>query len=402
MLIKIDESVANYLIETNNLSREDSIIIALNNIAKSRQEGNHVIIGSVYTLEKIIESKLLDYSAIKTYQNILTKVSTLGAYEKEMCDYIVATVTEEFKKVSKNNGHIFKVPIEFFQSYYKLSKSVLICENPKDFYFYKSLAEKYLTTETNFNLELSFSMSNGGGSTSYQVVEHQLKEELIVLIIVDSDKRFKDDSFGSTQKEIQKIYNNYEKKSIVSLINLEVREKENLVSPSLYMLSENNSSKRMLELLCEIETNQRLVENLKFYDWKDGIKIKNIKNKQFYDYYKNFISFFEPYSELAATLHRFEDLKNLGGNDEDNIIPGLGSKLTDRFEQYVLKDGLEKKLDRIRMKSGMFPKVIKDFEERIQIKEQLFKNTPDYIKYEQIRICQKVIAWGCCEKIFAG
>ncbi|MCY9068482.1 hypothetical protein D3797_020015 [Bacillus subtilis] len=398
MLIKIDESIVDY-IERERCKPEDSTIVALNNLAKAHQEGNHIVIASVSTLEKIINYTVLDNSTIFIYKSILSKVSTLGAYQKVLSDYIITSITKEIKVETSNEKNIYYVPIDYFQKYQRLNKTVLICENPVDYKFYLGLAKKYLKSETDYNLDLSYSMANGGGDTTHQVLEHHMKENEIILIVSDSDKKYSTDNYGETQKKIQKVYNENKRKCICYLINLDVREMENLVSPSLYMLSEGSEGRNKLDFMLNIENDEGLVETLRYFDWKDGIRYKNLNNKNILEYFKPVIEIYSAFQSISVSIDDYPVIQK--NNREEVLIPGFGSKITERFTHYVLNDGLEERLAKMKMMSGLPLKNIEDFENKIEIKNELFKNSPEYIKNDQIKICKKLIAWGCREKTVA-
>jgi len=84
MLIKIDNSVTEYIINNyNTLTLFSNEIRALNSIACSYLNMQHLITADINTLEYLSECKLLSEAARKTFLFLTSKLYYLGALEEK-------------------------------------------------------------------------------------------------------------------------------------------------------------------------------------------------------------------------------------------------------------------------------------------------------------------------------
>lgn len=246
------------------------------------------------------------------------------------------------------------------------------------------------------NLKLNLSHYNGGGANTYKAVEYNLRKEKLVLVVVDSDKPLPTSEVGETLSQINRVYVNFQEKSVVDVYALEVREKENLIPPSLFLLCSNGSCRDILKKLYEIELIEKHREKLKYIDIKDGVRAKDLKNTEQFKFLEELLV--DVPDLIACSLQDINEQ-----NDDAILIRGIGKKL-EEFEHEILEDGLEKKLEEKR-KLKDIPEIenaISQLEKNIEMKTNLFTILPDYVKPEWERLCKKIVSWGCCNPIISG
>ncbi|HHP1049475.1 hypothetical protein [Bacillus thuringiensis] len=396
MLIIIDDTVAEYIRSNKEKLNWDSIETkALNNIAKALQEGYHIISVSSYdVLETLAKLDCLEWNARRTYETLSQKFTFYLSYEDFCCSYIlVKSNSFDFYRNDKEpNKIIYEVPLSRFSSFDLLFPTRLLSEDASDCDFYEKIAEKYISeNKDEINVKLKFDQISGGGSQSYVNYEREINKGSKILAICDNDKSYLEDKEGETFRQLQKIYDKNKKESIIEFHGLKVREKENLIPPSMYRMCCNNSGNDVLNKLEEIERLDEHQSKLMFIDIKEGIEAKVAKDEKFKEYYREL---FEVVDLISCSLEEVDEK-----GDKDILMMGIGRKF-DAFINDVFEGGLEEALEgkkKIAQKVGIPVDVIKKMEEDILKKQNLINNLPDYLKDEWRELCHKLISWGCCE-----
>lgn len=399
MLIKIDDSVGEFLKNTNLEEDNKYLIKIFNNLAKTNSEGNHIVTGSFNTIKIIKNLESLDVSSRLTFEVIFNKISTNGRYETLVSDYILLKdPSSDFRKYccSENNNNVFEVPINYFDEYKKLNNTMFICEDINDFKFYRNITNLFIVNVMKINnIKINLSFGNGGGARSEKVYEQYIKDKQIILVIADSDKRYPDDKDGQTLQKLRRIYSFYNSETITDLLGLSVREKENLIPPSIYLLSANGSAKKSLELLKIIE-NSNSSDILRFFDYKDGLSSDKIKNEGELNFFRDLIL----ESHKQASSSKEQNLKT-DLNKINFLIGGVGKKISEQFNCNFLEMNLNEELSSKSIKEELPISVMENLEKTIRVKEDLFDNLPAYIKPDLEKICLKVFSWGCASEFTA-
>ncbi|WP_460271927.1 hypothetical protein [Bacillus sp. NEAU-Y102] len=395
MLIKIDDTVTEFIKSNkNNLNRDSLEVRALNNIATAFQQGYHVISASFETLEVLAKLDLLDHNPQRIYHKLFERFTFLPAYEDFCCSYILVKSNEfEFNKnENQHNKMIYEVPLNKFVQLSRLWPTVLLSEDYSDCQFYEKLAHKYIEeNKSEINVNINLNLLSGGGVRSYAVYEGEINKGSIVLAIADNDMNHPKAKRGETIVQLEKVYKRHEKTSIIDLYELNVREKENLIPPSMYLMCCNNSSKDILIELEKIENSQEHQTKLKYIDIKDGIKVKSVKDEHYKKYFREL---FEVVNLIGCSLEEIDQK-----NNKEVLMPGIGGKLED-FIKDVFEDGLEIKLEQkklVAQKIDSLDDIIQKMEYDILKKKNLIDNLPDFLKDEWHTLCNKIISWGCCE-----
>ncbi|MEN3772095.1 hypothetical protein [Priestia megaterium] len=395
MLIKIDDTIIQYL-EKNyqSLDSQSQEIKSLNNIAKAFYEGYHTISASLEVLEFLTKLDILEYTSKYVYSHLLSKFTFLPAYESFCTDYILVKGSDlNFSRIETDNNCIFEVPLKYFTGFMAAGPTTLISEDISDCIFYEKLARKYIEeNRQRININLCFDHTPGNGDGTYRIYKHKIEANRITLAIADSDKTYPEDNIGETLLKLKNTYNDYKDNTVTSLIGLNVREKENLISPSLYLMCTNSGSKASLEKLLKVETSSELNIFLKYMDLKDGIKAKSLKGNE--NRRKYFEDLFKEFSDLTACSYEEIDDQE----DDFSIISGIGRSF-ENFLNDVLDEGLEKKLDekrKVAEELNIPEEIIVNLEKIIAMKNNLFEYVPEYLKEEWENLCQKIVSWGCC------
>lgn len=391
MLIKIDTSVVNYIkLNIDNLTESSNEIAALNNLALSSKHGTHFIFASLPVLEYLMKLELLDLSSRKTYNSIFSKFSVLGSYQSLFNSYLVVNDnTSEFNREETDSHKIYHAPISYFTHISSIGHTNFLCEDISDFHFYDKLAKKYIKEHhSTFNMALKFDFINGGGDRSGLNYELLLAKNKLSLAIADSDRKIPNGEVGNTLKALKSVFEKYKNVNVTELIGLTVREKENLIPPSLYELCSNSSLDEIIDKFLMIEKSEIHFEKLFYLDIKDGLQVKKLKDKKQREYLEDM------FAEIPGLIScAIEDLTSL--DDEYYILRGIGTKLMDNFVTNVLDDGLDKQLKTKKKLSSLDPMIIAMLEDKIAKKDNLFTEIPEFIKPQIVELCKTIIAWGC-------
>ena len=352
MLIKLDDSIMNMEELNNNI--KDS----LDNIALSMREGNHIVIASKKVLHYIIKIKGLEKKTISTFNYILKNRTTISTVMKRVEAFIlVVNNTGDITRCTdRENKVVFKVPIEKFKVYDRLSPSMIVSEDESDCDFYKGICQKYIK-EKNIGLQINLKEVNGGGGkTGVNYEKHLTKYGEKLLVIVDSDKKHKNDDIGDTAREVKKKYDLNKDKYITDMYILSVREKENLITPKMYKLCSNSlNSLKSLELLQYIEGNSML-KNLYYYcDIKDGITYNELFND--IENSNSFFSYIEDRKNAKCFNTIINRLNKIDRSDLSNLVKNLDGSLNLETMQEICcskinEDGNPNIEDRITDKIG--------------------------------------------------
>ncbi|MFZ5354691.1 MAG: hypothetical protein ACOZCL_18470, partial [Bacillota bacterium] len=380
----------------DNLDIYTPEIIALNNIAIAYREGYHIIIASLEVLELLNKLEILDKSSRSIYNNLLSKFTFLESYEQCFtCCIIISSNECRFERNENNSKIVYQVPLVYFQNLSVLHPCILLAEDISDCEFYFKMGIKFLKEMNHYmNVKLQFDWCNGGGYNSYKWLKYHVESERVVLSIADNDKSYPEDRIGETLHELKKVFLANKNSSIIDLYELEVREKENLISPSIYMLCSNITSKDTIDKLAKIELHDKHQEKLRYLDIKDGIIAKKLKNcSQLKSYYSEL---FTDISDLISCTIEEIDLQD----DDTILMNGIGNSLN-AFVKDVLDDGLESKLLEVKNRPNISKEYIENIESKIKTKSNLVSFIPSYIKSDWESLCKKIISWGCCHEIIA-
>jgi hypothetical protein len=393
MLIKFDDNFDQYLKDNAHLLNENSLEIkAISNLALSFRSGWHIIIGSLSLFETILSFDFVDSSTKSLFSTLIGQYTFQKSYFDSVDEYIlIKNPDHNFVKNIDGSKTVYEVSINHFLDLNKCLKTVLVTEDDNDYEFYIKLTQKYIKENRNIsNIGITFFPGNGGGANSYKSYERYIREGSMVLAIGDSDKAYPTADIGQTLKQLRRIYQKYKSASIIDLYELEVREKENLIPPSLYLIGINSSSKGFVEKLLQIEQLDQHREKLFFLDLKDGFEAgKFKKNQQLVEYYYSLFSDIQ--NLISCSVDEIEQKE-----DREKVMNGDGG-IIEQFLTNVLGNGLENQLEEKRKLNSIPPQILIELEQNIKKKKNLFNNIPFFYEETLNKLCKKVFDWGCCK-----
>ena len=337
MLVCLDDGLIKSFKKTtlNDFSKE---IKAIENLMKLVYDQKHMFYASpelVETLSKVNLSKFA-LRLLKNYENNWPTLASI----KNKVEYKIVVVENKDNK-DTNNRKIFYYDLN---DLLKLESSYLAVEDLRDGYFYFSVFNTYYSD----SLDLPFYMRSisYSGSQAYNNLENLILDKIPpILIISDTDKNYKDDKHGSSYKDAKKFYKEYQNSVIHSL---DCREKENLIPYYVYLrllLNTKSDIPPYLILLATYELTNTFTGLIEFFNIKDGISYKNLKNIYInYSHNQEFIHLIKKIlvCSFKETNHDFnmynkEDLKR-------KIIKGVGDFTFEKFSKFLF--GNFKKVNR--------------------------------------------------------
>ncbi|WP_282154813.1 hypothetical protein [Cytobacillus gottheilii] len=395
MLIQLDKSIEQDLFRNlHNLNENSLEVRAINNLAIAYRNGWHIIIGPLRILKLIKNLEHIDKSTKLVFDELINDYTFQKSYKDLVEEFIlVKGLDGEPKRIENENetSYYYEAPLNYFNIVTRCFRSTLLCEDESDYDFYNKLVKKYIKENKEISgVDICFSSSNGGGVNAYKALERGINESRNpILAIADSDMKYPNSSEGQTLKKLKQKENQYMSTNIIEVYPLQVRAKENLIPPSLYLLGTGNSYKNHLKKLELIEKLNS--EQLLYFNIKDGYKVKHFKDLRFMEYYKNI--FLEVDDLISCSIEEIDKK-----TDDDEIVVNGAKGIVEKFTYYFLENGIEQELQSKKRLSNPSPQllsVISEMEAILEKKENLFNNLPEYILEVILDLCKKIISWGC-------
>lgn len=442
MLIVIDNSICDVI---NN--GDYKVLASLENIAECIRTGKHIVIADRKTCKAICKHEKLGFLSQRAFKELSLRITEIGDIKNEVDGYIL--ITNEVSSITKTNDgnkKVFKVPTDYFYENEKLLPTNLVSEDLSDCQLYEAMIGKYIKGKKH-KCRLNFRYVNGGGLNTYLNYENSLiQEQAPCLVIVDSDKKYDNDEYGETARNVLKKYENLRRKYVTGYYILNVREKENMIPPNLYsFVSDDETLKSDLYILDKISKNNKLKEVYKYGDIKSGIKASElIKVKSSKNILKEYLE-----TEILKLLknddvdvellnHIGEKLDSIckesvfaktvkeicGGENHDcnirNILDyGFNCIDEEKANEIYFINGINrliKKVKEIAIDTSMYEKLkikkelyskyntksLKDevdkLENQIETIDKFYDNLPYELKAEWNKLAQSCITWGCSVK----
>ena len=366
MLIEFTDDFINQL---NKMEYLDNVWLLLNNILHNTLHYHHIVFATIQGIEMLLGSNEIDNSNKKVLGWIKNKIQDLNALKNKVKIILRLSFVSSSKK-QEDNKTIYYLNVYDVDEF---KESVFVTENPSDYDFYLKIAKWFL----NFNnYDISISNSPSCGSNAEQVIISNNKEEKFVYCLFDSDRDSLNAKAGDTYKNAKKGANKRVNKNYPFQLDiLEAREKENLF-PFTQYINDTKIGKKERELLKLIQNESEEIQ--KFFDIKDGIKKKRIRDKRYQDWqaiYFDFIQKCEKMNLCDICNCQKDSCRDCKDSDEE-YIHGIGDKILQRvsdnfFEKY------DKKIT------------------NIEIIDKIFGNQ-HYILLLWQSIADVIFSFGCC------
>lgn len=278
-----------FLIKKEVLQDAEKYKESLEYLLDSFYRGKHIIdfeciVSLEVNLIPLFESNTNIRKAIEYYklqrQNIRTLRTQVEQYvEVGLSEYIIP---------SEGNPKVIKINISYFNR--ELSECWLLSENASDCEFYLSMVYNvkhfgHFSELFKDVVKLSFEIDNGSGNATSEVLERRINNKKVVLCIVDSDKKTANGDIGGTSGQVLSRWEQLRTSANISdLYILNVREKENLIPPSLYLEYSEFSSKKKVTLrhLQTFEETEK-EKYLAFVKLSDNKSMRYNKNSEIKD-----------------------------------------------------------------------------------------------------------------------
>lgn len=214
-------------------------------------------------------------------------------------------------------------------------KGILFSEDLTDSKFYFRIAEfLHRSKSACSGISMAIEHTTCAGSQAYAVTKERLIDGTFCLLIVDTDKDFHGVATGSSARSGLQLDNEYKRlrkyippqEGIFKLVYFDVREKENLIPPSLMRMCKGiPDAVPLIDELLALEEKGDSFEILRYLDIKDGVKGK--KFPQLPDNYQEEIKKF-PFAKLDA-------------KEDELIFKGVGNSIDKKFLELLQSQNSE-------------------------------------------------------------
>lgn len=271
MLIHLSAALATVL--DHEIQHTESVVQALQNLAQSRYQGDHVITADNGVLTPIISSPVLNQNTRGVFSKINSEQAQIGSLRNKLSIYIeVAYVKGDINVVNIDGINVIQIPLVRFERNDIIQPTFFITENLLDCKFYMSLtswfSKRYSGGRLPSNLNAVY-CPGGGDTTEKLLSHHSSNQRYLTLCITDSDQKFPGASLGETTKKCRRLNLN----DLSYHTTLPTRSVENLIGHS-QILTILNTDKEKKALLPRATRLARLMgsEAWKHFHVKDGVR----------------------------------------------------------------------------------------------------------------------------------
>lgn len=353
------------------------LILSIEQLFYSMYRGNNIVYGSENVLDHFQNHKLTSV----TTKHIISWIKKMYIYVYEYSDEVTwkIVISSSAKKITRKEK-TFTVPLIFFLDYRPVK---LLTENESDANLFKNIFNQISTKKKlSTNYTIKFDNDSYHGSNASSKIKSLAENDQMMLAFVDTDCDFEGDSCKSTYTGANTSYKKFKDSKIIHLHAPNVREKENLIPPNMYLAVMNEESK-LLKILKE---HFLIDENIiKYFDIKDGIKYKKVRGSKWYETYKDLINKCRDEGIFDTPP------KGCEKEDEYTCIKGIGANACDVVNRVILDRSVH--IDTAINKNS----IAKSKKEEIErCRENIFQDLPDYLMREWEDIFGLLFSWGCC------
>jgi len=280
MLIYIKKSLFQ---EIQNFNGDNDLCaIALQNIAQSKIQGDHIFLidrGSTI----LIALHQLTQATINVFEKIESEAAQYGGLKDNLMTYIEISSYDGTIEKQQNNGKtIIKIPLKFFSNNRIVQRVKLIGENLNDCRFYERLSILYINEYKSKELpsKIKFELIGGGGNTTAESFKEIAKENnALALCITDNDKATPTSPHGDTSKLCQVVNTS----NLCHHQDIDARYVENLLH---YQQIKKilSSKKERLTLIKNLEFLESLADSTHWFHLPLKTGLKNLDKKSSTDY----------------------------------------------------------------------------------------------------------------------
>lgn len=335
MLVALHDSL---LDELQKPEVDHQLIELLEDLARCRQAGFHLITGSRSLLKTITNLSNLSRKSSDVYLFILEELTQLRNVTKLLARRIEVTDEYATNVITNSDGsQTFQIPYRKLQTLSIFNKTILLSENLLDSKIYAHIADAYIAMNGLKGIKLKFEKRGGGGSTiAGEYYEIQQNQERLCLCVVDSDKKTPNSTIGSTAKNVTAKDDSNILLCEVAII--EPRDIENLFPTSVLREIVQGASKlSVIEVLETIDACPANSDARYHLDIKKGITLGEVLHspaqEEFHKYWKTILARHGFSNNLACSVSA-----NCNNPRECTCIiaAGLGDKIAEEFYDKFL------------------------------------------------------------------
>lgn len=313
MWIELDRSVSEYISGLSDATDEG--LLAVEELFQAMRKKQHIVFAKRGTLEELFNNDLISRGNREYIQTLIDHYIDIYAVKSSLKHRInVRANTDQFT----NEEGVFTVPLK---SMVDIQRSRLLVENESDGALYKDICS-YLMSEKGLDrvYGICFENDSFSGSGADRKIEELSINNRIMLCIIDSDKNYPEGKSGSSSQSASRCYEGKKDHKLIYFYELQVREKENLLSPEMYQ-SVNEEELKLISIL------KKYPSEYLFFDFKDGVKHKRFKDQRWMNHYSHIV---EECKENGLYIEN--------DNEEDQFIhiKGIGGKQAQRVDELLL------------------------------------------------------------------
>lgn len=312
MLIEICEDI---IAEVEN--GKGDAISTLEKIGLAYKYGKHIVFLKVELYDRIINSNYVSEYIKNLFRQIRSKNYLIGEIIKSVTFFAQVTFKESTQR--RDNCIIINPKDNYSFEFYE--ETHFLVENLLDVKFYEYCL-KYYKRNNNIQIEYSYYPLLGGGSTIAKVYELEINlKQHFCLAIVDSDRKYPKGGNGDTAKLLLDA------------------DKKKPFNCKCYMMEKVMEIENLLPTsVVEQSTNKKIPlpkEALSFFDYKKGLCIDKLLNKELLQHWKEKLNGTEYYEglteiegETTKTDFEIEKYKN------QKLIEGFGPNVLGECLKY--------------------------------------------------------------------
>lgn len=373
MWIELDKTVAEYICNLKDSS--DDGLLAVEEMFNSMRKKQHIVFAGRDVLDLLLTSVLISVANKDYIQMILDHYFEIYAVKT----YIKYKVVVRSDICSfKGDDKCFIVPLKAMVD---VQRARLLVENESDGKLYKDICNYLMLMNSLTKVYgICFENDSYSGSGAGRKIEELTNDNRMILCIVDSDKHYPDGASGSSSRAAKQCYQRKKNNHIISLYELNAREKENLLSPEMYQVVNRDELVLMRILM-------KYPDEYMYFDIKDGIKHKRFRDERWKKHYTKIVQdckkegiFLASESEEDQFIH----IKGIGDKqatrvDDLIIAPEMtnrnGCSIIERMHHYGLSEN--------------------SVEEIVQMRNTFYNRLSPQMVMEWKRIYELVFSYGC-------
>ena len=262
------------------------------------------------------------------------KQNVTGLY-KEIDFFVVLQAVDGLSDMVIAGAIGRSVSIEKFKNRIKFGMSIVLCENIRDYEFYKWGAVFFSNIDGKV-FKINTLGYNGGGAVIVESAKHI--EDYPSLVICDNDKKYPTDDEGKTLKELRHFFLS-NRPQLMWKYELKVHEVENLVP--LDLLRKAYGTKNLVDKMRKAQANANYGLFFSYFDFKEGFKKSTLRimNRDRVTSYSDFLSMLRQLSVPQKSID--STLASTYKKGEASLLPGLGGELMRHVNDYIANNSID-------------------------------------------------------------